>query len=249
MNIYLKVILFCFVLSFAFVLDLHAVKVPKIDICHFNSDTGLYEKLNVSMNGWLNGHQPQHPMDGLPGEGNLDENCVVIPPPFVFARVYREMFPTLGGDPNQYDADKDILYVEVVDTNRNNQLGAGDEIHVDSLPIDCVGGTISVNVGTHVITAAPIVQTDQLSLDTADGSFVIRNKVNVNAQVNQQYIETHNTDVTSIVNNSGAVSTLLSFTIDPLSPSQPQQINSSSNQCDQNSGYDPNMLQVRIYQP
>ncbi len=61
----------------------------KIDVCHKTDELDgdgnpVYQKINVSMNGWLNGHQKHG--DELPGGEVLDENCepagILIPDSF-----------------------------------------------------------------------------------------------------------------------------------------------------------------------
>jgi len=46
-----------------------AAKDPKVDVCHWDSNTGTYVRLSMDQSGWKSGHQGQHGNDYLRGSG------------------------------------------------------------------------------------------------------------------------------------------------------------------------------------
>ncbi len=54
-----------------------AAPAPKVDVCHFDEVEGVYVLINVSGNGWTNGHS-KHAEDFLFDAALFNDDCSVI---------------------------------------------------------------------------------------------------------------------------------------------------------------------------
>lgn len=154
-NIFKYIFLALFSVVMISTADVYAVKSEKIDICHYDNDTEQYKRLRVSMNGWINGHMKNHPMDAPAGEGKFDDDCNIIPDVKVFARVYRE-----NGNNSEYDADVDQLYVSIVDTNGNEIFDEGDTLKIEAIPGDFSANPELIDVGETEFEVAEVIEAD-----------------------------------------------------------------------------------------
>ena len=127
-------VLLTFIMAMGASTALHAKKLPKVDLCHFDGDTGLYKLKNVSMNA-----QKVHLRhgDGLPGEDNpeigivFDDECNPITAPAVLAHAFIEM-----GVPADrvYDPETDFTIARLDDTNGDGVPSAGDVVTMGYYP-------------------------------------------------------------------------------------------------------------------
>ena len=137
----------------------HAAKMPKVDICHFSLDEGIYKKSSVSGNA-LQEHLDHG--DVIPGVDNepplpdLDDDCFAIIVPDPIARAYIDV------DRNGlYDGNTDVDIAVLLDTDGSGGLSVGDTIELGQYPKDfnpCPAQTLlSCDLGTfnndiHIIT-------------------------------------------------------------------------------------------------
>jgi len=113
-----------------------AAKVPKVGICHFDEDTGLFHLINVSMNA-----QAAHLAhgDGLPEEFNgsigigFDDECNIVPPgPAVLAHAFID----IGDNDRVYNPMTDFSIALLEDTDGSGNVSIGDEITLSSYPLN-----------------------------------------------------------------------------------------------------------------
>jgi len=116
--------------------QVEARKMPKVGICHFDADTGLFHLINVSMNA-----QAAHLAhgDGLPEEDNaaigivFDAECNIVPSaPEVLAHAFIE-FGLIDRD---YDPATDFSIALLEDTDGSGNVSIGDEITLSSYPLN-----------------------------------------------------------------------------------------------------------------
>lgn len=153
----------------------HAAKMPKVDICHFDAEEGIYKKSAVSGNA-MQPHLDHG--DVIPGVDNepplpdLDDDCFAIIVPDPIARAYIDV--DHSGD---YDATKDVDIAVLHDTDGSDGLSVGDTIELGQYPKDfnpcptmsipsCDLGTF--NNTTHIVT----------SIVSSGGSFTYAVKAN-----------------------------------------------------------------------
>ena len=116
--------------------QVEAAKMPKVEICHFDADEGVFKKISVSGNAVQN-HLANHG-DIFPGESNgngsitLDSDCMggmALTP--VLARAYI--------DKNRngvYDSSVDLEIAKLVDTNNDQMPTSGDMIVLSQYPMN-----------------------------------------------------------------------------------------------------------------
>jgi hypothetical protein len=140
-----------------------AAKTTKIDICHLDQVLRTYSLNTISVTS-LAKHLAHG--DVFPGEGVLDANCQPVP-----ARVFVRAFRNADGQPG-YNPAADVLYSELVDTNGNASLDAGDTVRVHAYPTDFSGGTGAVGVPSHVVTSVSTNTLTDVDVLTTSGEFV-----------------------------------------------------------------------------
>jgi hypothetical protein len=137
-----------------------AAKAPKVDICHFDAEEGIFKPISLNGNAVANhveNHGDQFP-NVDPGNGGivLDEDCLgaMTPPPYVFARAYIDV------NKNQsYDGDTDIDIAYVEDENNNGVLDIGDQVVFSQYPLNfdpCPAGDCSAGVGNYADLTHPV---------------------------------------------------------------------------------------------
>lgn len=140
----------------------HAAKMPKVDICHFDADEGIYKKSAVSGNA-MQPHLDHG--DVIPGVDNepplpdLDDDCFAIIVPDPIARAYIDV-----DRDGAYDATKDVDIAVLLDTDASGGLSVGDTMELGQYPKDfnpCPAQTLlSCDLGTfnndsHIVTGFP----------------------------------------------------------------------------------------------
>lgn len=173
--------------------QVEAAKMPKVEICHFDADEGVFKKISVSGNAVQN-HLANHG-DIFPASSNgagtitLDAECNEVIARNVFSRAY------IDTDRNgTYDSQVDVEISELVDTNMDGVINAGDTVEFGQYPktfdpcslppdADCPDlGNLNPTpvVVTHVFSATPtsvIVQSASGSLfnwETPGGLEIVR---------------------------------------------------------------------------
>ena len=111
-----------------------AVKEPKTEICHFDTDEGIFKKISVSGNA-VQVHLDNHG-DLLPGVDNgegeiiLDEDCnEVMEQSVVLARAYIDK-----NRDGAYDPFDDVEIAELLDSDGVQGLSLGDTIKLGQYP-------------------------------------------------------------------------------------------------------------------
>lgn len=129
----------------------HAAKVPKVDICHWDVTTETYKKIAVPDGAALTKHIDNHgdvyPLHNDPGGLALDENCAVVDAPRVFARAFIDVDPNDGA----YNPLVDYEIATLTDANGNDMPDNDDTFSVNAYPTNfdpCPGGDCSnPNIG------------------------------------------------------------------------------------------------------
>ncbi len=113
-----------------------AASAPKVDICHFDADEGIFKPISVNGNAvskHVENHGDQFPNTD-PGSGGitLDEDCFADTSPqlHVFARAFIDV-----NQNTTYESDTDIDIAIVEDTNDSKQLDVGDTFQSFQYPL------------------------------------------------------------------------------------------------------------------
>jgi hypothetical protein len=157
-----------------------AAKAPKVDICHFDAEEGIFKPISVNGNAvrkHVEKHGDRFPNVDPPDGGLvLDEDClgIITLPPYVFARAYIDV------NKNQnYEGETDIDIAYVEDVNNNGILEIGDQIIFSQYPLNfdpCPAGDCSAGVGNFsapptLITAIEHNSPTQLSLNVSQNGY------------------------------------------------------------------------------
>ncbi|MDT3777172.1 hypothetical protein PJI16_06335 [Nitrospira sp. MA-1] len=147
--------------------QVEAAKMPKVEICHFDADEGVFKKISVSGNAVPN-HLANHG-DIFPGESNgdgsitLDSDCMesMAPAP-VLVRAYI--------DKNRngvYDSSVDLEIAKLLDTDTTAGLSEGDTIELSQYPMnyDPCPAPPSADPCTDIGFFAPLLPLEVLSID------------------------------------------------------------------------------------
>jgi hypothetical protein len=157
-----------------------AASAPKVDICHFDADEGIFKPISVNGNAvskHVENHGDQFPNTD-PGNGGitLDEDCFADTTPqlHVFARAFIDV-----NQNTTYESDTDIDIAIVEDTNDSKLLDVGDTFQAFQYPIvfnPCPGGICNAAViGNYSSDPLPID-----ALDTGSPSTTIDFFSNIN---------------------------------------------------------------------
>lgn len=113
--------------------QVEAAKMPKVEICHFDADEGVFKKISVSGNAVQN-HLANHG-DIFPASSNgagaitLDAECNEVVARHVFSRAYIDT-----DRDGMYDPQVDVEISELVDTNMDGVINAGDTVEFGQYP-------------------------------------------------------------------------------------------------------------------
>ena len=151
-----------------------AASAPKVDICHFDADEGIFKPISVNGNAvskHVENHGDQFPNTD-PGSGGitLDEDCFADTSPqlHVFARAFIDV-----NQNTTYESDTDIDIAIVEDTNDSKQLDVGDTFQSFQYPLSfdpCPLGACDSNlIGNY--SSAPLT-IDSLDPDTSMVHFI-----------------------------------------------------------------------------
>ena len=137
----------------------HAVKMPKVDICHFSIDEGMFKKSGVSGNALQEhlGHGDVIPgVDNEPPLPDLDDDCFAIIVPDPIARAYIDV-----DQDGAYDGTKDVDIAVLLDSDGTPGLSVGDTLELGHYPKDfdpCPDMTLgSCDLGTFTITTHTVL--------------------------------------------------------------------------------------------
>ena len=140
--------------------QVEAAKAPKVDICHFDANTGLYTLLSVNGNATqkhLDNHGDSFP-DTDNGTVNLDGDCTIVPPVKVFARA----FINVDGFPG-YNSAVDIEIARLEDAGfHDGILNPGDVLKLGQYPTEFIPcpGNVCMNTGNFGVQVHVITQVD-----------------------------------------------------------------------------------------
>ena len=134
---------------------------PKIEVCHFQIDNGLYKKLTIGVGAW-----PDHEMHGDRNAANVDD-CNA-PPPHQFVVAYINIDGQSG-----FDANIDIMIASVEDTNGSTVVDVGDTVKMGYYPLSTSGCSDSTSieafsVRSHAITDVWWAVFDGVSVISSD---------------------------------------------------------------------------------
>jgi len=110
-----------------------AAQVPKVDICHFDEEEGIFKPLAVPGNAVQPhlGHGDVLPdINNEPPLPDLDEECMLIIPPAILAVAYIDVIDDGAG----YDPTVDLDIVSVLDSDATPGLSVGDTVEFGAYP-------------------------------------------------------------------------------------------------------------------
>ncbi|MDX1472343.1 MAG: hypothetical protein R3213_12660, partial [Flavobacteriaceae bacterium] len=235
----------------------------RIDICHYDEDTGGWMQQTVSEKSWedhsLHGDQwLDRDGDGFTaanecGIGSMDDcddtDANVNPDSGCDAKIFAIAYSNLNGEPGFQENSADVLISKLVDFNNDGVVSAGDKVITDRYPLDFNGTSFgSFTLKEHIIepnriTANYVVVIIQGSSprEVLDWG-IINGREFYRESYYQNGIVT--TDIVDSVSNLGFLD---GFGINTNSPSKPEGPSIIISDIIDNSGVDNSFLDVDIF--
>jgi hypothetical protein len=182
--------------------SLYAAKTPKVDICHYDADQGIYKPISVSINAeqkHLDNHGDLYP-NGAPGTASvvLDADCKVsVNPLTVLAVAY------INVDEEAGYGEKDIAIAELLDADDNGSINPGDLVRLGEYPTSfnpcpydnslervCTSD-VAAFVSAADDTSSPVITITEITGNTANYVAVSNGTINISF-TNQGYVEHFN---------------------------------------------------------
>ena len=137
-----------------------AAKVPKVDICHFDEEAGIFEPLAVPGNAvqpHLDHGDVLPDIDNADPLPDLDDECMLIIPPAILAVAYIDVIDDGAG----YDPTVDLDIVTVLDSDATPGLSVGDTVEFGAYPttLDPCPDPSCPNVGAFTTNTQQTVST------------------------------------------------------------------------------------------
>lgn len=146
------------------------------------------------------------------GQSSGTAAFTVAAPPHVFARAWTDV-----GDDDAYDPASDVLIAELVDTNRDGVVSAGDTITTNEFPLGFDGATTSFGdflVTSHTVTSLGTVGPEVLEVFVGSSDFMWSAISGF-----ERYLE--NPELTLLFDNGGLAVSCDRLLVHPSSPSEP----------------------------